>query len=101
MRLEIQVRPAKEAKNVYATLTPEQVWGASRYTRELAARVLQKELDSFPAGTVCKESSEVLKRRYMVRQYGSLALNWLDEACDVETLRAQILEYMRTNRLHG
>lgn len=101
VRLEIQVRPAKEAKKVYATLTPEQVWGASRYTRDLAARVLQKELDPFPAGTVRKESSEVLKRRHMVRQYGPLALNWLDEAGDIETLRAQILEYMRTNRLHG
>lgn len=102
VRLEIQVRPAKEAKKVYATLTAEQVWGASRYTRDLAARVLQKELDPFPAGTVRKESSEQQKRRAAARQYGPLFIQWLQETGDIDTtFGRELKELIRTNRLHG
>lgn len=98
VRLEVQVRPAKEAKKRYATLTAEQVWGASRYTRDLAARVLQRELNPFPAGTVRKETSEERKCRFMMKQYGPTVLAWLDRAGDIETLRAQMLQYMRESQ---
>jgi hypothetical protein len=100
VRLEVQVRPAKAAKKRYATLDAEQVWGASRYTRDLAARVLQREVDPFPAGTVHKESPTQQKRRSMMRQYGAIALDWLTEAGSIEELRRQYEEIMRTNRLH-
>jgi hypothetical protein len=36
-RLEIQIRPQKDAKTVYAELSATQVWGASKWTRQLAA----------------------------------------------------------------
>jgi hypothetical protein len=102
VRLEIQVRPAKDAKSVYAGLTPEQVWGASRYTRDLAARVLQKDLDAFPAGTVWKETSEQQKRRAGARQYGPLFVRWLQQTGDIDTaFGRELQELIRTNKFHG
>ncbi|WP_235605818.1 replication initiation factor domain-containing protein, partial [Rhodanobacter thiooxydans] len=36
-RLEIQVRPAKDAKDAYSKLSALEVWGASKWTRQLAS----------------------------------------------------------------
>ena len=41
-RIEVQVRPAKEAKETFASLSPMDVWGASRWTRDIAAKVLEQ-----------------------------------------------------------
>lgn len=101
VRLEVQVRPAKDAKKTFASLTAEEVWGASRYTRDLAARVLHRELDAFPAGTVWKESSTQQKRRNMARQYGAITMDMAREAGSIEAFCEQLAELMRTNRLHG
>lgn len=69
-RLEIQVRPAKDAKAEYAALTPLEVWGASKWTRQLAAEVLAQLLDSHPPGTVRKDSRRDQALRWMAGQYG-------------------------------
>lgn len=69
-RLEIQVRPKKEAKEAYARLSAVEVWGASKWTRELAAAVLAEQLDAHPAGTVRKLSSRDQALAWMVKQYG-------------------------------
>jgi hypothetical protein len=69
-RLEIQVRPQKEAKLVYAGLTPLEVWGASKWTRELAGEVLEAHLDPHPPGTVRKDSQRDRALRWMAGQYG-------------------------------
>lgn len=70
-RLEAQVRPAKEAKEQYATLTPLEVWGASAWTRELAAKVLAEHVDPHPAGTVYRLTEREAALRWMCKQYGA------------------------------
>lgn len=97
-RLEVQVRPTKEAKKLFATLTPVEVWGASRSTRDLAARVLGLKLEPFPAGTVRKESSTERKRRNLVNQYGRPLLGWIDEAGDLDSFRAQVMALVPPSR---
>ena len=70
-RLEIQIRPQKDAKTAYAELSATQVWGASKWTRQLAADVLEQLLDPQPPGTVRKDSKRDQALRWMVGQYGS------------------------------
>lgn len=69
-RLEIQVRPAKEAKAAYAQLEALEVWGASKWTRQLASDVLEQMLDPHPPGTVRRDSKRDQALRWMARQYG-------------------------------
>jgi hypothetical protein len=68
--LEIQVRPAKDAKASFATLSPLEVWGASKWTRQLAAEVLEQMLDPHPPGTVRRDSKRDQALRWMAGQYG-------------------------------
>lgn len=69
-RLEIQVRPQKEAKTAYANLSALDVWGASKWTRQLASEVLEKLLDPHPPGTVRRDSKRDQALRWMASQYG-------------------------------
>lgn len=70
-RIEVQVRPAKEAKETFATLSPIDVWGASRWTREIAAKVLQQHVDPHPAGTTYRLSDRETALQWMCKQYGA------------------------------
>lgn len=70
-RIEVQVRPAKDAKEAFAKLSPMDVWGASRWTRDIAARVLEKHIDPHPAGTVYRLSDRETALRWMCKQYGA------------------------------
>lgn len=70
-RIEVQVRPAKEAKTQFSTLGPAEVWGASAWTRELAAKVLQQHIDPHPAGTTYRLSEREAALRWMCKQYGT------------------------------
>lgn len=70
VRLELQVRPQKDAKHEYASLDALQVWGASKWTRDLAARVLAAHLGAHPAGTVRRDSTRDRALRFMAGQYG-------------------------------
>jgi hypothetical protein len=78
-RMEIQVRPQKEAKTTYATLDPMQVWGASKFTRRLAAEVLETMLDPYPPGTVRKDSKRDQALRWMAKQYGPHLVSLADD----------------------
>lgn len=69
-RIEVQVRPAKEAKTTFANLSPLEVWGAARWAREIAALVLQEHIDPHPAGTTYRLSTAETKLRWMCKQYG-------------------------------
>lgn len=75
VRIEAQVRPLKEAKANYATVTPSQVWGASAWTRELAGRVLQQHIDPHPAGTTYRLTDRETALRWMCKQYGAHLLS--------------------------
>lgn len=71
-RLEVQVRPKKlETGQQYAELDPMQVWGAGRWTRDIAATVLQEHVDPHPAGTTYRLSDRETALRWMCKQYGS------------------------------
>jgi hypothetical protein len=70
-RLEIQVRPAKEAKESYAHLSALDVWGASKWTRQLAAEVLREHVDPHPPGTIRRDTKRDAALRWMVGQYGA------------------------------
>lgn len=70
-RIEVQVRPAKEAKTEFARLGPLEVWGASGWTRELAANVLQEHIDPHPAGTTYRLTERDAALRWMCKQYGA------------------------------
>lgn len=69
-RLEIQVRPAKDAKEEYSRLSSLEVWGASKWTRQLAEMVLEEHLSAHPPGTVRKDTKRDQALRWMVKQYG-------------------------------
>lgn len=70
-RIEVQVRPVKEAKAVFSTLSPVEVWGASKWSRDIAAEVLKEHVDPHPAGTTYRLSQRDTALRFMCRQYGA------------------------------
>lgn len=70
VRAEVQVRPAKEAKQEFSTLSALEVWGASTWTRELAAEILLQHVDPHAAGTTYRKSSLEQKLGWLARQYG-------------------------------
>lgn len=70
-RLEVQVRPKKlEAGQSYSELSALEVWGAGRWTRELAGLVLEAHVDPHPAGTTYRLSDRETALRWMCKQYG-------------------------------
>lgn len=103
-RIEVQVRPAKEAKSEFARLTPSEVWGASAWTRELAAKVLQEHIDPHPAGTTYRRTKRDAALEWMCKQYG---VHLVDLASDLGgweclglTLRDIIQQQQRRERKH-
>lgn len=78
-RIEVQVRPAKEAKEAFATLSPIDVWGASRWTREIAAKVLKQHVDPHPAGTTYRLTDQETALRWMCKQYGQHLVGLLQD----------------------
>jgi len=104
-RIELQVRPSKDAKQQYSELTASQVWGASKWTRDLAGSVLAEHVDPHPAGTVYRQSDRDRKLMWMLRQYGP-ALVSLAEDCggwDVAglTLREMLSELKAADEATG
>jgi DNA relaxase NicK len=102
VRLELQVRPAKEAKEAFAKLSAVEVWGASKWSRDLAALALQEHVDPHPAGTVYRLTSQDHKLRWMCRQYGGALMQLADDCggWDVAglTLRDVLAEVQRDDK---
>lgn len=101
-RLEVQVRPAKDAKAEFATLSPIEVWGAARWTRELAALALQNHVDPHPAGTTYRLSDRDTALAWMCRQYGAHMASLADDLGDWQsvglTLREMIAEQQQARQ---
>lgn len=70
VRLEVMVRPQKDAKTEYAALSPVEVWGANKWTRQLAAELLLQHVDPHPPGTVRKLTDRQRALRVLAKQYG-------------------------------
>lgn len=70
-RLELVVRPQDDGKTVAATATPEQAWGFTHWTHELAKAAFEMEADR--VWTRQHRISEDDKAfRWMVKQYGKM-----------------------------
>lgn len=69
VRIEAQVRPRKEAGYVAATLTPEQAWGCSAWTCELARRLFSLDVARIEMQGG-RESDHQRAYRFMLQQYG-------------------------------
>lgn len=96
-RLEVQVRPAKEAKSEFARLSALEVWGASKWTRQLAAVVLEQHLDPHPPGTVRKDSKRDQALRWMVKQYGPHLVSLADDLGSWECVGLTLREMLSEN----
>lgn len=79
VRAEVQVRPAKEAKTGFSTVSAADVWGASTWTRELASEILLDHVDPHPAGTVYKKTGLEQRLGFLCRQYGLTLVELLGE----------------------
>ena len=95
-RAEVQVRPSKEAKESFSTLTPTEVWGAGAWSQELATAILAGHIDPHRAGTVYRLTERDRALMWMCRQYGphlvSLAEDLGSWECLGLTLREMINE---------
>jgi len=98
-RIEVQVRPAKEAKTAFSALSPTEVWGASAWTRELASKVLQEHVDPHPAGTTYRLTQRDAALEWMCRQYGPHLVDLANDLggweCVGLTLRDTIASQMK------
>lgn len=68
-RLESQVRPRKESKAVFASLSPAQVWGAAGWSAELARRVFSLNVERVMMQSA-RETDHERAWRFMLQQYG-------------------------------
>lgn len=98
VRLELQVRPEKEAKAVYSALTPTEVWGASPFTRELAGALLNAAVARVPAGTVYRESQRDRAIRFLCKQYGSHLVSLAADLGDWQSVGLTLGEMVKEAR---
>ena len=68
-RIEVQVRPAKEAKETFSSLSPMEV-GRCQVDADIAAKVLEQHIDPHPAGTTYRLTDRETALRWMCKQYG-------------------------------
>jgi DNA relaxase NicK len=95
-RIEVQVRPAKDAKSAFSMLNPLEVWGASGWTRELAGKVLQEHIDPHPAGTTYRLTERDAALEWMCKQYGAHLVGLYDDlGGDFECLGRTIIDTIR------
>lgn len=100
-RLEIQVRPAKDAKDEYSKLSALEVWGASKWTRQLAAEVLSEMLDPHPPGTVRKDTKRDQALRWMCSQYGPHLVSLAGDLGGWEVLGLTLREMIEEERVRA
>lgn len=71
VRAEVQIRPVKQCKSMFSTLSAADAWGSSRWSRELAAEILSEHVDPHPAGTTWRASERDRALSWMCKQYGA------------------------------
>lgn len=74
VRVEAQVRPQKDARQLYSTISASEVWGASKFTREIAARAFELDAGIFPAGGVKRENDLERRLQWLANQYAPTLL---------------------------
>lgn len=99
VRLEVQVRPAGEAKVGFSKASPLDMWGASKWSRDIAAQVLKEHVDPHPAGTVYRLSERENALRWMCKQYGAHLLSLADDLGGWECIGLTLAEMMAEQRI--
>lgn len=89
VRLEAQVRPQKDSKRAAAYVTPEQAWGFSAWTGELAMRSMQLAVPRVQMH-VWREADDARAFRFMVKQYGHMLERLRGELGDWQCVGLQI-----------
>jgi hypothetical protein len=100
-RIEVQVRPAKEAKEKFAQLDPLEVWGASAWSRSIAAAVLQEHVDPHPAGTTYRLPELERSFRWMCAQYGPTLVELVNELGSWECVGKSIEDELKRLKRQG
>ena len=98
VRVETQVRPEKDAKDAYAAATPLDVWGASPYTRALAASILEAQVQPLPAYAARRENARDRALRFMCMQYGAHLISLKDDLGDWACVGLTLSEIIKANR---
>jgi hypothetical protein len=98
VRIEAQVRPVKDARDNYAHLNASEIWGASPFTRDLAAQVLQAQVQPVPAGTVWKQSERDKALGWMCSQYGPHLISLAQDLGSWDCLGLTLREMVATER---
>jgi hypothetical protein len=99
-RIEVQARPAKEAKSDFNKLTAAEVWGAATWTRDLAAQALQNHVDPHPAGTTYRHTVRESALRWMCQQYGSHLVTLAEDLGSWECLGLTLREMLARGDKH-
>lgn len=97
-RIEVQVRPLKIAKASFSKLSPEEVWGASRWTRDLAASVLKAHVDPHPSGTVYRKTEDEAAIDWMCKQYGKRLVSMAQDLGGWDVLGMTLGEIIKSQR---
>ena len=71
VRMEAQIRPQKTAKKAAAYVSPQEAWGFSAWTGELAKRCLDIDVPRVQMN-VWREADDERAFHFMVRQYGPM-----------------------------
>lgn len=100
-RIEVQVRPAKEAKDAFSKADSLAVWGASRWSREIAAEVLAAQLSPLPAGTTYRLDDQERALRFMCKQYGAHLVGLHNEVGGWEEVGLRLAEMIKRERMFG
>lgn len=84
-RLELQLRPEKDARREAAYKTPHELWGAARWTNRLQALVLASpDLEPLRMRNT-RQADDARAWSYLLRQYGPLLRRMVDaEAAEWE-----------------
>lgn len=99
VRIELQVRPTKDAKDAYSRADSLAIWGASAWTRELAGLVLAAELTPLPAGTTYRQTEEERAIQFLCKQYGNHLLSMRDKVGSWENVGLELGQIIRKQKL--
>lgn len=86
VRLEVRVRPQKEAKSKVSDWCPDRCFSASPWLVNMLTSVGWKDLKAEAIGTVYKRSDDEKVRYALLKQYRKCIENWADEEGGFENL---------------
>lgn len=106
VRLEVQVRPQGDSKELFALASPIDCWGAANWTGELAGELLQMKIEALKAKSIKTQNALDAKLAWMCKQYGPSLIELLHlhqgdfESCgmDIFSRIAQVQEQARKGR---